>query len=217
MAKPTKKQAKQQLEKIKYHANFSKDRSGALLLIVFFLIVVCAGLAGGLYYIWWTRPTPTYFATTPEGKIFRMESLNRPYLNQKQLYQWAVEGAVASYTFDFVNFQRDIQEAKPYYTEAGYRQLLQALSSAGTINEIQTKKLVSTAVATGAPITRSEGVRNDRYYWVLQFPMKVTYQSASEVLPQNLIVTINISRVPVSENPKGVGITSIVVREGRVI
>ena len=217
MAKTSKKQAKQQLEKIKHQANFSKDRSGALLIIVFMLILICTGLAGGLYYIWWTRPTPTYFATTPEGKIFRMESLNRPYLNQKQLYQWAVEGAVASYTFDFVNYQKDILDAKPYYTEAGFQSLLSALNSAGTLETIQTKKLVSTAVATGAPITRREGVQNDRYYWELQFPMKVTYQSASEVLPQNLIVTINISRVPVSENPKGVGITSIVVREGRVI
>lgn len=211
MAKAQKKYAKAQFKSL-----YAKDRSVMMFTLVFFLLVACAGLVGTLYFFWMTKPQPSYFGATADGKVFIMEPLNRPYLNERQLFQWVVEAAVASYTFDFVNYQSDIQEAEVYYTQSGYRQLIKALRDSRTLDDVRNKKLVATAVPSGAPILIEEGVRNNRYFWRIQVPLKVSYQSASEVIPQNLVVTMVVSRAPVEEKAKGIGIDSIVVREGRI-
>ncbi len=213
MAKTT---PKAKFEKVQMQGNFSKDKSFSIMFICFMLITICAGLVGSLYFFWLTRPTPTYFATTPQQQFFVMEPLDRPYLNERQLYQWVVEAAVASYTFDFVNFQNDIETTKIYYTENGFKNLINALKESNTIEEVRSKKLVASAVPLGAPILLSEGRNNGRYFWKVQLPMKVTYQGASEIIPQNLVITMTISRVPVEEKAKGIGIETIVVREGRI-
>ena len=106
--------------------------------------------------------------------------------------------------------------AEIYYTQNGYRQLSEALTNSNTIKDVREKKLVTSEVATGAPIILDEGIFQGRYYWRLQTPIQVTYQSASELIIQKLVVTMIVSRVPVEEKPKGIGIESIVVREGRI-
>ena len=81
--------------------------------LVFLLILLIAGLVGTMYFYWMNKPSDKYFAATTDtltrsntikdAKIFEMQPLNMPYLNERQLYQWVVEAATASYTFDFVN------------------------------------------------------------------------------------------------------------------
>ncbi len=202
-------------QKIKAANDYHKDSTGYLYFIIVVQLAVIAALVGSLYFLWLQRPEPTYFAATQDGKIFRIDNLDRPYLNLKQLNQWAVEAAVASYTFDFVNWQSNLNDVKEYYTENGYKRYLQALSNAGTIDTIRSKQLVSSAVATGAPVINKEGrdQNTGRYFWEVQIPMLVTYQSASEVIPARLLVTLTVFRVPVTESPKGIGIESIQVRQ----
>lgn len=230
MAKSTKAKAKPKAtpEKSQYKSTFAKDRIFSVVFICMLLAFVSAGLCGTLYYFWMTRPTPTYIPITPDGKtlqdptnpyeykIFLLEPLNKPYLNKKQLFQWVVEAAVSVYTIDFVNFEKDVQSSKPYFTDAGFRQLIRALKDSGAIDDIREKQLIATAVAQGAPIIIDRGTRQGRYFWKLQLPLKVTYQGASELIPQDLVVAMIVTRVPVEENPKGIGIESIDIREGRI-
>ena len=208
--------AKIKFEKAQLKANYAKDRSFATSFLIFLLMLIIAGLVGTMYFYWITKPGDKYFAATSDAKIFKMEPLDRPYLNERQLYQWVVEAATASYTFDFVNYRRDLSTLEVYYTQNGYRQLSNALTNSNTLKDVREKKLVTSAVATGAPIILEEGTFQGRYYWRLQTPIQVTYQSASELIIQKLVVTMVVSRVPVEEKPKGIGIEAIIVREGRI-
>lgn len=219
---------KPKAEKSQYKSTFAKDRIFSVILICMLLAVATAGLCGTLYYFWITRPTPTYIPITSEGetlrdptnpyeyKIFVMEPLNRPYLNKTQLFQWVVEAAMSVYTLNFVDYEENVQAAKPYFTDAGFASMVRALNSSGTISTIREKQLISTAIATAAPVIVEEGVRQGRYFWELQLPLKVTYEGASELIPVDLIATITVARVPVEENPKGIGITSMVIRQGKI-
>ena len=214
--RPNKGQPVSGLEMVLLRNNFYRDNFRRMVTLCLFLLVIMAGLVGYLYYQWLEKPLPTYFATTTDGKLFQMEPMERPFLNEAQLNQWVVEAAVAAYSYNFVNYREALQEVKQYFTENGYRQFLDALKTSRNLEAVQTKKLVSTAVATGAPVIVNQGILNNAYAWRIQLPMKVTYQSANELIPQNIIVTILVTRVPIWQSAKGVAIESFVVREGRV-
>lgn len=49
------------------------------------------------------------------------------------------------------------------------------------------------------------------YTWLVQMPLLVTYQSASEFSQQNNIVTMRITRVSTLNSPRGIGIDQFVV------
>ena len=142
-----------------------------------------------------------------------MPVLRHPNLSTSVLLNWAGEAATTAYTFDFYNYQQVLQDIRSYFTQAGYDNFLAALQSSGTIRDVVSKKLVVSCVMTGNPIILKEGETPDgSYAWQVQFPLLITYQSASELAKQNMVLNLLIATVPTTESPKGIGIASFVVR-----
>ena len=83
------------------------------------------------------------------------------------------------------------------------------------LSYIREHRLVSTVVATGAVIVSTGLDDRKRYSWVVQVPLSVTYESASEISRDSLVAEMSISRLPTWEAPEAVGITRILVRPGR--
>jgi intracellular multiplication protein IcmL len=76
------------------------------------------------------------------------------------------------------------------------------------------KKLVVSAVATGAPVILQQGLLFGTYTWRVQLPVLVTYQSASEFSQQTVTITMLITRVSTLTTPKGIGIAQFIVSGG---
>lgn len=203
------------LELVMLRNNFYRDNFRRLMIFCLLLILIIAVLFGAIYYLETNKPAPQYFATTHDGKLIKLVPLNQPNLTTNALLQWAVEAASAAYTFNFVNYRKALQDARIYFTKLGYQNFLKALTDSRNLEAVRTKKLVVSAVPTGAPVVLREGVTSTGYYaWQVQFPMLLTYQSASDVINQNIVITMLITRVPTLESEKGIGIASFVVREG---
>ena len=79
------------------------------------------------------------------------------------------------------------------------------------MNAVIAKKLVVSSTATGAPVVLQQGLLNGVYAWRVQMPMVVTYQSASQVAQQNVMVTMLVTRISTLNSARGVGITQFVV------
>ena len=203
------------LELVMLRNNFYRDNFRRLMVFCLLLLAIIGGLMGYIYYLQTHQPTPKYFATTHDGKLIQLVPLNQPNLSTNALLQWAVEAATAAYTFNFVNYRKALQDSRIYFTKLGYQNFLKALTESRNLEAVQTKKLVVSAVPTGAPVVLREGATSGGLYaWQVQFPMLLTYQSASETITQSIVITMLITRVPTLESPKGVGIASFVVREG---
>lgn len=67
----------------------------------------------------------------------------------------------------------------------------------------------TTAIAQNAVIVQ-EGVRGDRYEWVIQIPVRVTYQSASALSGQSLLVSVRLQRLETYKTPYGVAIAQFI-------
>lgn len=202
------------LELVMLRNSFYRDNFRRLMVFCLILLGIIAGLMGYIYYLQTHQPTPKYFATTHDGKLIPLVPLNQPNLSTNALLQWAVEAATAAYTFNFVNYRKALQDSRVYFTRLGYQNFLKALTDSRNLEAIQTRKLIVSAVPTGAPIILREGTTSAGLYaWQVQFPMLITYQSSSDTQARNYMITMLITRVPTLESAKGVGIASFVISE----
>src|SRR5579872_6794221 len=161
------------LELVVLRNNFYRDNYRRLMLVCLGLILLVAGLGYWAFYERVNQPLPKYFATTYDGKLISLVPLNQANLNDNQLLQWATEAAVASYTFNFVNFRKALQDVRIYFTKMGYQYFLKALKDSNNLDAVQNKKLVVSATPTGAPVILKKGIYNDGsplgvYGWTVQ-------------------------------------------------
>lgn len=168
---------------------------------------------------WWglsSKPEPRYFATREDGGILPLTAVSQPMLSDSQISNFAVEAITRAMTMSFSNYRNDLAEASEYFVRPdGWNNYLTALQESGSLEFVQNRRLVSTAVANGATIVRS-GVDSSGYYtWLVQVPMVVTYESSSETSKSNILAEILISRMPTWQMPRGVGIKQVVMRTGR--
>lgn len=190
---------------------FYKDSQRKVLLALLIAIVVNILLGSMLVYIITHPPAPRYFATSINGRITPLFPLNEPNQSDSAVLQWANQAAIASFTYNFVNYRDELQSSSGFFTATGWDQFLNALQQSNNLDAVKAKKLIVSAVATRAPIILQKGVLNGSYSWRVQMPILVTYQSASEFTQQNNVVTMLITRVSTLNSPRGIGIAQFVV------
>lgn len=203
--------AEDALKDIAHRNAFYKDGQRKIVLILLISILANLLFGGILFYIISHPPAPKYFATSVNGRITPLKPLNEPNQSDSAVLQWANQAAIASFSYNFVNYRSELQAASGFFTATGWTQFLNALQSSNNLDAVRNKKLIVSAVATRAPIILQKGVLNNRYSWRVQMPILVTYQSASEFTQQNNVVTMLITRVSTLNSPRGIGIAQFVV------
>ncbi len=201
------------IEMIRLRNNFYRDGYRRVLVILLISIIANLILGGILGYTLYNRPKPEYFATTKEGKVLRLYPLSNPVVSTAELLQWAATAATASYTFNFVNYRKELQSASEYFTPSGWKVFQDALKASRNLETVINKKLTVNAVATGAPIIIDQGVIGGKYKWKVQLPILITYESANTKITQPTIVTMIISRVSTLETVKGIAIDAFYMSE----
>ena len=172
-------------------------------------------LASSTAYLAMTKPEPRYFATTTDGQILPLVPLDRPHQTAAEVSNFAVQAVTSSLTYDFANYRADFNNSLPYFTKpAGWNQFADAVQASQMLELVQTRRLNTTAVANNAVIVR-EGVNSSGVYeWIVEIPLRVTYQSASEVTGQNFLITVNIERLQTYESPYAMAISRFVAAPG---
>lgn len=156
------------------------------------------------------RPLPMFNAITPKGEKMALLSYDEPNLLSSTILQWASKAAVVSYSFDYANYQQQLNLARPYFTNDGWSDYLGSVN--GLINSIIKAKLIVNGIVAGTPVIANQGPLPGRdYVWRIQIPFLVTYQSANTTSKRTFTVVMTIVRVPTSSNPQGVGIDQFVM------
>jgi intracellular multiplication protein IcmL len=190
---------------------FYYDSYRRIMLVLLLSILLNFSLGGILWYLVSHPPEPKYFATTINGRITPLVPLDQPNQADSSVLQWANQAAIASYTYNFVNYQQELQAASEFFTPEGWSNFLTALQSSNNLDAVKVKKLIVSAVATRAPIILQKGILDGRYAWRVQMPVLVTYQSPNQFAQQNNVVTMLITRVSTLNNPRGIGIAQFIV------
>jgi len=198
------------IELVRLRNEFYRDNYHRILLILLIAILAIFILIGALTYVVTHPPQAKYFATDTTGRIVPLVALDQPNLSKAAVLQWANTAAVAAYTYDFVNYRKNLQAASEFFTPSGWDAFITALNQSGDLEAVRSRKLVVSAVATGAPVILQQGVISGRYSWRVQMPMVVTFESGNVITQQNQLLTMLITRISTLNSPSGIGIAQFV-------
>ncbi len=176
---------------------------GATILMALFS--VCLSLVFILMMV--TERNPKYYATTTTGLIIPLYSLSEPVVTKNYMLQWASLATRAAYNLDFTAYQTELDAASQYFTPDGFSKFKDALTKAGLLTAIQSKKLIMNAIVAGDPVILDEYVQSGRRNWIVQLPLLITFTSASETEHMHLVVTLRIQRVPTLDSVNGIQIS----------
>jgi intracellular multiplication protein IcmL len=186
---------------------FYRDSYHRILFTFLLSLCVIIALICVLVYLVLNPTKPKYFAVTPNGRLTRIVPLNTPNLSPSAVIQWSSDAARAAYSYNFVNYRKELQAASQFFTPAGWRAFITNLGKSNNIDAVTSKKLVVSAVIDGAPVIVWDGLLpSGRYGWKIQLPMQVTYESASEIESQKLTVTMLVVRVDTVYSARGLAI-----------
>ncbi len=157
------------------------------------------------------RPLPRFIAVTSDGKQqMDLIAATEPNLLSSTLLTWANKAAVAAYTFDFVNYNKEMALARPYFTDAGWADYQSSVAK--LIKTITQNQLFVNGVVSGPVVISNQGeLPSIGYAWRVQMPFLVTYQSAQSSSHDSFTVLMTIVKVSTSKNPAGIGIEQFIM------
>ena len=156
------------------------------------------------------KPENIYFATYEDGGIIPLVPISEPFLNNGQVINFAVEAITNSFSMDFLNWRKNLSDASGYFEQPdGWNNFLTALDNSGILDFIKNRRLISNSIINEAFVIDDGIDIKGRYYWTVQIKMKITYESSSERSTDNYIADVVVSRIPVWENSRAVGITRV--------
>jgi hypothetical protein len=174
------------------------------LILSMFALLFCALIV--LYQVI-HRPDPVFYERLPSGKTLILAPYDEPNYLPQTVLNWAGKAAVASYTFNFANYNESIAQARPYFTAGGWLAYQKAISS--VVSRVVKAQLIVQGVVAGPAVISNQGdLPGHGYSWNVQIPFLVTYLSAGESKSKNYFVIMLIVKVPTTVNPEGLGIDS---------
>ncbi|MBM4211255.1 MAG: type IV secretion protein DotI [Gammaproteobacteria bacterium] len=188
---------------------YYRDGFRKLVLAIIAAIIALIAALGALYYQVTHPPEPRYFATSPNGMIVPVYPLNLRVFTNAELLEWATEVVMRSFSYDFVNYRTQLQDVAKNFTGLGWRRFRDAIQQSRELDTIIAQQAVMSALPGGAPIILNQGVNQGVYSWMIKIPVILKIQGPINIT-QPIAVTIQVNRVSLENNPKGIAISQFV-------
>jgi intracellular multiplication protein IcmL len=160
-----------------------------------------------------TRPTPRYFAATPDLRLAPLTPLDKPVLTQQGLLNWVTETISNAVSLDFLEWREKLTRSREHFEEAAFASFVESLNSSGVLDMIRDKRLSVSASVTRAPVIIASGLVGGKSTWKIEFPLVVSYESSQGVeSTQNLMATVLVCRASTVTSPRGVVIQQVVLK-----
>lgn len=192
-------------QKITEQEKYSHDKIFYLILSILLALGLVASVLGMMYlFNLAANPAPTYFTATEQGGLISEVPLESTNMETNALLNWVTEGMMMANTFNFINYQTVLDNARVYFTKEGYDSYTNALTNAKIIDRVIQKKLVLHSVPSDAPQVLLEKPFAGRYMWKVRAPMNFSYQSMTDDHGEAMDVTLIVMRVPTTESENGI-------------
>ncbi|MBY0545032.1 MAG: DotI/IcmL/TraM family protein [Gammaproteobacteria bacterium] len=225
MDKQTKKEA---VELVRLRNDFYRDNYRRLIAILLLLLVFMFAMVYWIYYLTSHRPSPRYFATNAAGGLIPLKPLSESSLSDIALQNWTVRAATTTFTFNYVQLNQQLENAKDtYFTSAGGQAFMTTLVNSGDLDAVNQGKFIVTSEPTGAPEILSRGIMDagsykGRFAWVVQVPLQINYESVLQNISSHRTVNVQMTVVrtsPLVDNSatnidslQGIGISQLLVQ-----
>lgn len=187
---------------------FYRDRYRRVMKMVSTMAVLCAILSAVLAWMAYDKQQPPYYAAMTTGEVVPMHALSEPVVTSPFIVAWSARTAQLVYNLNFSTYQQQLAVVQNRFTAEGWNKMMDALKSSGMIKTLTENKLIISAVVSGQPRIISQMIIDGRFTWRVQMKLLVTYTSASQTKQNQIVVTMNIQRVPTLDAANGIQIVS---------
>jgi len=182
---------------------------------LWFLTLFCIGVLVSILVYMVKNPThPLYFTTDAVGRLLPDEPVQIAGFTTQQVADWVVHGVEAAYSYDFVNYRAQLQDAQKYFTPYGWSGYMRALASSDNLLALARYKYVVIAKVVSPPVLVTQGTLGGAFAWKFQMPVLVTYQQPpydGKIGFQNpLLVTVTVQRQDLLRSFGGLGILQMI-------
>lgn len=186
-----------------------------LVLSTLALAIVVIGILTGILIHMLRYPTqPLYFATDEVGRLIPVIPVDKPNMSQDDVKNWTIDAIQKAFSFDFINYRSQLQNAQRYFRDYGWRNYMDQLKLSNNLVALDTRKMVFLAQVIGQPKLVTQGILAGAYAWKFDMSVLVTYMlppyddKSSYTNP--LQVSVVVQRAPILQSYKGLGILQII-------
>lgn len=178
------------------------------------LVSIClAILVAVLLAAFMSYPKTRYIPTYDNKAICEVTPENNPNITDVSIADFAKDGILNLYTFDYVNHEKQINDTLDrWYTPKGRIDTINAMAAIEILDFVKKKALTLQAGATSAAKIEQKGrTAAGEPYWIVRFPLVIDIYSggAQPEDTQNYIATVRVVASTASaQNSKGLGIVS---------
>jgi intracellular multiplication protein IcmL len=177
-------------------------------------LLVIAILIGLLVYLLRSPVHPLYFATDSVSRFIEVLPVTKPNMTLEDVSAWTVSAVEAAYSYDYLNYRSQLQEAQRYFTNYGWSHYMRALKTSNNLIALTERKFVVTAKVVTAPKLIAQDIVGGAYAWKFEMPVLVTYSEPpydqNSVFSNPLTVTVIVQRQQALQGFKGLGILQMI-------
>lgn len=205
------------LELVTLRNTFYRDNYRKVVMALLISLSLVAALTVSLIVVISNRPSPVYYATTSDGRLFPMTALDQPVMTTPELLNWVTTAVTSSLSMNFLEYRQQVQASEQYFTSNGYTQFRKALDESGNLKKLQDSKLIVSTVPAAPPVILGSDkgtVIDGRLSWWVQIPLVRMSVGANGSNTVSDVVTLLVQRRKTLDSPYGVGIAKIDVGRG---
>ncbi|OAI48675.1 hypothetical protein AYO45_04525 [Gammaproteobacteria bacterium SCGC AG-212-F23] len=194
--------------------DFYKKKFHSAIGVFALALLVMVLLASVLLYLLFNPPRPLYFVADDVSRLLQEVPVDRPNMSNQDVFAWVTDAVQAAYSYDFVNYRGQLQDAQKYFNEYGWKNYMEALKTSNNLLGISQRKMIATAKVVETPIILREGVLGGAYAWRLQVTVLVNYwyppYDQKSQYQNPLQLTLIVRRHKALESYKGLAIEQMI-------
>lgn len=186
-----------------------------LMLGVYLLsLSVISIIVGMLVYLHKHPQPPFYFAVDTVGRLVPFLPLDQPNMPMPEMVDWVKEAVENAYSYDFVNYRSELQNAQKYFTSTAWKRYMDGLRVSNNIVALTQRKMVVVAKVVGRIKLVKQGILGGAMAWRFQLPLLVTYRippyDDKSQFQNPILVTMIVQRQDILTSYKGLGIMQLI-------
>nr|MDQ2696118.1 DotI/IcmL family type IV secretion protein [Pseudomonadota bacterium] len=164
----------------------------------------------GVFHL--VKPTREYIATTADGRVYPVVTMDEPVLADKAVSEWTARAIRDTYNFSYLNLVEHFADiGDRYFIAEALLDLERAMEESGMIQAVKERELIVNGVITSAPVLLNpdDRIRDGVRTWEYAVMGVVTYVNKAERRTDQVTWRILVRRVPLAEAVDGIRIARI--------
>lgn len=162
------------------------------------------------------KPSPIYYAITPDLRIMELQPLSEPYIRDEGLRDWASQTIISTFAINFRNWKQQLGSVRNKYDPSSFESLIVSMKNNGILDLIENKRLICSATIQDPPVIHASGMQKGVYMWRIKMAILLSYESSEGIVArQNLDVDLLVQRASLLDYPNGINIKQIVMTAKR--